>query len=209
MAAVRYLTLVWPGLPWLWLRGSLAGLVLALAFAVSLDTAVIATWVWPGLVELPITIGLWAAVAAVWLVATVSAASAFPPAIPVFRGAEADAVYVRARDAYLARDWLQAEARLRELLDLAPTDGEAQLLLGGLLRRVGRVQEARQALEKLARSDSGAAWRGAIAQELARVSAKSGTTAISPVGHDDHASAAVVLPLHDESRAGRSRTEAA
>ena len=30
MSSPRYLTLLWPGLPWLWLRGSMAGLVLAL-----------------------------------------------------------------------------------------------------------------------------------------------------------------------------------
>ncbi|MGI9176930.1 MAG: tetratricopeptide repeat protein [Pirellulales bacterium] len=209
MVAVRYLTLLWPGLPWLWLRGSLAGLVLALAFAVSLEIAVIATWIWPGLVELPVTIGLWASTAAIWLIALVSAASAFPPAIPMVRGADADALYVRARDAYLARDWLQAETRLRELLDLSPTDGEAQLLLGGLLRRLGRKDEARQALEKLARSDSGSAWRRAIARELAAISGGTGTSGSSAPSRDADDSDAIVLPIHDESSTARGRTEAA
>ena len=32
MTSARYLTLLWPGLPWLWLRGNRAGLVLACAF---------------------------------------------------------------------------------------------------------------------------------------------------------------------------------
>jgi tetratricopeptide (TPR) repeat protein len=209
MVAIRYLTLVWPGLPWLWLRGSLAGLVLALAFGVSLDIAVIATWIWPGLVELPITIGLWAATAAIWLIAIVSAASAFPPAIPRVRAAEADALYVRARAAYLARDWHLAETRLRELLALSPTDGEAQLLLGGLLRRLGRHDESRQALEKLARSDSGATWRRAIARELAKVSGRPGSTGISAAGREADAADAIVLPLREESIPAHRRTEAA
>ena len=82
MTSLRYLTLVWPGLPWLWLRGSVAGLVLALAFAVSLDVAVATTFLWPGLVELPFTIAVWAASGVVWLVSTVSAAAAFPPPAP-------------------------------------------------------------------------------------------------------------------------------
>ncbi|MCE9629404.1 MAG: tetratricopeptide repeat protein [Planctomycetia bacterium] len=200
MAPFRYLTLVWPGLPWLWLRGSLMGLALALAFAVSLDIAVVATWIWPGLVELPFVLGLWTATAVIWLVSTVSAASAFPSAIPAVRAAEADALFARARDAYLARDWLRAETRLRELLDLAPTDGEAQLLLGTLLRRVGRKPEARQALEKLSRSDCGAAWRGAIAKELHRLAAG------RPDDTDDDS---VVLPLREESTAAHGRTAAA
>lgn len=200
MHPFRYLTLVWPGLPWLWLRGSLMGLALALAFAVSLDIAVVATWIWPGLVELPFALGLWTATAVIWLVSTVSAASAFPSSIPKGRGLEADALFVKARDAYLARDWLRAETRLRELLDVAPTDGEAQLLLGTLLRRVGRKPESRAALEKLARSDCGAAWRGAIAKELRRLAA----------GHradtDDDSN---ILPLREESTAAHGRTTAA
>ena len=200
MHSLRYLTLVWPGLPWLWLRGSLSGLVLALAFAISLDVALLVTFIWPGLVELQLTLGLWTAVAAVWLVSTVSATAAFPPPIPRARAAESDALFASARDAYLARDWVHAEARLRELLDRSPTDGEAQLLLGTLLRRVGRGREARQALEKLARSGSGIPWRGSIAQELARLEAAEGGAA------DD---APVVLPLRDESTPSRGRTAAA
>jgi hypothetical protein len=135
MHALRYLTLVWPGLPWLWLRGSLSGLFLAMAFAVSVDMAILATFVWPGLVELPFTLGLWTAVAVLWLISTVSAAAAFPPAIAAPRRDEADALFVQARDAYLARDWVQTEARLQDLLTIAPTDGEAQLLHASLLRR--------------------------------------------------------------------------
>ena len=169
MTSLRYLTLVWPGLPWLWLRGSVAGLVLALAFAVSLDVAVVTTFVWPGLVELPFTIAVWAATGVVWLVSTVSAAAAFPPSLTRPPAAEIDPLFVKARDAYLARDWLVAETRLRQLLELAPTDGEAQLLLATLLRRVGRLDEARSALDKLSASDSGRRWRAAIAVERDRV----------------------------------------
>ena len=200
MTSLRYLTLVWPGMPWLWLRGSLMGLTLAIAFAVSLDIAVVATWIWPGLIELPLVLGLWTATAVIWLVSAVSAASAFPSSIPVGRGAEADALFVKARAAYLARDWVRAETRLCELLELAPTDGEAQLLLGTLLRRVGRKPESRQALERLARSDCGAPWRGAIAKELHRLAA-------GPQGEADDDS--VVLPLREESTTAPGRTAAA
>jgi cytochrome c-type biogenesis protein CcmH/NrfG len=56
-------------------------------------------------------------------------------------------------------------------LDLSPTDGEAQLLLATMLRRVGRLGEAREALAKLSASDSGARWRAAIAAERERVEA--------------------------------------
>ena len=166
MGLVRSLTLVWPGLPWLWLRGSLGGLVLALAFAVLLDMAIVTTWIWSELVDLPVSIGIWTATIAVWIVATASAASSFPAPIPRYPDAATDTLFVKARDAYLARDWLTAETRLRAVLALAPTDGEAQLLLATLLRRVGRKAEAKRALEQLSRSDSGAPWQTAIAREL-------------------------------------------
>lgn len=201
MAPFRYLTLVWPGLPWLWLRGSLSGLVLALAFAVSLDVAILATWIWPDLVEHSFTISAWTATTVIWVVSVVSAASAFPPPIQAVDRDETDKLFIKARDAYLARDWIQAETRLQELLALAPTDGEAQLLLGTLLRRVGRPAEARQALEKLARSDSGAPWRTAIAAELARLDADS-----AEVGESAEP---VVLPLRDASAPAPGRTAAA
>lgn len=171
MIALRHLTLVWPGLPWLWLRGSVAGLVLAVAFAVTLDVAVTTTFVWSDLVELPVTLAIWAAVAVVWLASTASALAAFPPALVRPPAAEVDPLFVQARDAYLARDWIRAETRLRDLLLVSPTDGEAQLLLGTLLRRVGRLPEAREAFRKLSASDAGQRWRDAIAAEVARLEA--------------------------------------
>jgi tetratricopeptide (TPR) repeat protein len=177
MAAFRYLTLVWPGLPWLWLRGSRLGLVLALAFAVTLDVAVLTTFIWPELTGLGFSIGLWTATAAVWLVSTASAVSSFPPPIPRVRAEAADGLFVQARDAYLARDWLAAESHLQRLLAIAPTDGEAQLLWATLLRRVGRTAEAREALAKLSRSDSGGRWRAAIDREITVLDAATGPDA--------------------------------
>lgn len=169
MRVVRLLTLVWPGLPWLWLRGSVLGLALALAFAVAVAATVLTTWVWTGLVDLPVAIALWAATAAIWVLATASAVHHFPAPLPAGRPAEADRLFAEARDAYLARDWSRAEVVLTTLLAAAPTDGEAQLLLATLLRRVGRRDEARTALRKLSVSDSGRPWRRVVATELARL----------------------------------------
>ena len=166
MSFLRSLTLLWPGLPWVWLRGSRAGLVLAVAFAICLDMAVVTTWVWTEFVDPRVTLGIWTAAAVIWLVATVSAVAAFPPPLTSRRDAATEQLFVAARDAYLARDWLTAETKLQTLLAISPTDGEAQLLFGTLLRRAGRLNEAKSALEKLARSDAGLPWRHAIGREL-------------------------------------------
>lgn len=200
MDVLRYLTLVWPGMPWLWLRGSRSGLVLALAFAVTLDVAMLATFVWPELLQPAVTMAIWSAMAAIWLIATGSALVAFPPSVPGTRGDAADALFVQARDAYLARDWLTAESRLEALLAMAPTDGEAQLLWGTLLRRVGRHAEARAALAKLSRSDSGTRWRTAVRREFALLDAAS--------GRDQAAADTAILPLHAAEAASPRRDAA-
>ena len=97
MTSTRYLTLLWPGLPWLWLRGSVAGLILALAFGVALDMAILLTWVWTELVATELALGLWAATAGVWAVATLSAVTTFPPPLPTGRNEAAEALFVAAQ----------------------------------------------------------------------------------------------------------------
>lgn len=200
MRAARYLTLLWPGLPWLWLRGSLPGLVVALGFAVTLDIAVLTTWIWSDLVDLPARLALWTATAATWAVATASAVAAFPPPLSAGRDAESDALYMKARNAYLARDWLTAESTLRTLLRRDATDGEAQLLLGTLLRRVGRLGEARAALDQLSRADAGRIWQSAIAREMARIDAD---------GREADAPAPTILSLEPQAADEADRTAAA
>ncbi|MEO1992263.1 MAG: hypothetical protein ABGW78_10060 [Pirellulales bacterium] len=165
MGFFRSLTLIWPGLPWLWLRGSIGGLVIALAFAVLLDIAILTTWIWSDVVDLQISMGIWTTTFAVWILATTSAVSRFPARIPKKQHARVEILFVEARNAYLAHNWLTAETKLRSLLALAPTDGEAQLMLITMLRRVNRIQEARHALEQLSRSDSGALWQKEINRE--------------------------------------------
>ena len=205
MSVLRYLTLVWPGLPWLWLRGSLPGLVIALAFAVTLDAAVLTTWVWPDLVDLPLMLAAWTATVAIWLFGTASALTAFPAVLPVGPDAATDALLVAARDAYLARDWLTAERRLRDLLERSPTDGEAQLLLATLLRRVGRPAEARAALDKLSASDAAVPWRPVIARE--RQLLAPGIDPSPP--HEAAHETADILPLQaDPTSDGRHSTAA-
>lgn len=198
MNALRSLTLVWPGLPWLWLRGSRSGLVLALAFGITVDIAVLTTFIWPELFRAEFTIAVWTAAIAIWLAATASAACGFPPPLPRVRPGAVDELFAQARDAYLARDWLTAETHLHALLAIAPTDGEAQLLWGTLLRRVGRLAEAREALAKLSRSDSGARWQAQVARELALLDGGKSRT----VAEDGPAT----LPLAAETPAARSAT---
>lgn len=169
MSFFRSLTLIWPGLPWAWLRGSWAGLILATAFAICLNLCIISAWIWTSFIDLEMTFGIWTATAIIWIVSTVSAMSTFPQPLVSSRDEVTDTLFIDARDAYLAGDWLRAETKLQTILTLSPTDGEAQLLFGTLLRRVGRFVEAKKSLEKLERSDSGKPWQHAICHELSLI----------------------------------------
>lgn len=169
MSFFRSLTLIWPGLPWAWLRGSWAGLILATAFAICLNLCIISAWIWTSFIDLEMTFGIWTATAIIWIVSTVSAMSTFPQPLVSSRDEVTDTLFINARDAYLAGDWLRAETKLQTILTLSPTDGEAQLLFGTLLRRVGRFVEAKKSLEKLERSDSGKPWQHAICHELSLI----------------------------------------
>ncbi len=169
MSFLRSLTLIWPGLPWAWLRGSWAGLILATAFAICLNLCIITAWIWTSFIDLEMTFGIWTATAIIWIVSTVSAVSTFPQPLVSSRDEVTDTLFIDARDAYLAGDWLRAETKLQTILTLSPTDGEAQLLFGTLLRRVGRFGEAKKSLEKLERSDSGQPWQHAIRHELSLI----------------------------------------
>ena len=169
MSFLRSLTLLWPGLPWAWLRGSWAGLILATAFAICLNLCILSAWIWTSFIDLEMTFGIWTATAIIWIVSTVSAVSTFPQPLVSSRDEVTDTLFIDARDAYLAGDWLRAETKLQTILTLSPTDGEAQLLFGTLLRRVGRFVEAKKSLEKLERSDSGQPWQHAIRHELSLI----------------------------------------
>ena len=62
---------------------------------------------------------MWAKTAgAIWLLGTISALSAFPPPLILAQDAATEEMFVEARDAYLARDWLAAETKLLALLAL-------------------------------------------------------------------------------------------
>ena len=172
MSFLRSLTLLWPGLPWAWLRGSWAGLVLAIAFAICLNLSIMTAWIWTDFIELEMTFGICAATAIIWTVSSVSALTTFPQPLINYRDEVTEKLFIDARDAYLARDWLRAETKLQTILTLSPTDGEAQLLLCTLLRRVSRFQEAKKALEKLTRSDTGKLWKHAIDRELSLIKQK-------------------------------------
>jgi predicted Zn-dependent protease len=143
-----------------------------------LQFALVATFVWPNL--------LWRAGPA-WLTPAVAwflvlgfwiggIRSALGLRREIARQAKGDpqAVEPLLREAqieYLKGHWVEAESRLRKLLEDRPSDAEAQLLLVTLYRRTGRVDDARRQLDGLLQLSSAGRWVDEIEAEARRLNA--------------------------------------
>lgn len=167
---------LWPGLARLWLRGEVLGLVTAVAFATALNFALITTFVWPQLLtrQLP----PWAVPAMAWIVVVwfwvaglrtggALAAAAARTSIP--GDAESLTQFRQAQLEYLKGHWIEAESQLLQLLARTPGDLEARLLLASVQRRMGRADEAKQSLQKLAELNGSVLWADEVQRESVKI----------------------------------------
>ncbi len=168
MSKSRWAMRLWPGLVPLWERGSASGLCLALIFAAFLNLTILTTWVWTETVGPGVRWAAWGAVVAIW-VSSAWAAQGWgkPPRSP--NEPTAAAMFQSAMTEYLQQKWLDAEQQLRRLLARNQRDLEARLLLATLLRRTGRLSEARGELTRLQTFDGSDGWRWEIDREWDRL----------------------------------------
>jgi tetratricopeptide (TPR) repeat protein len=179
---------LWPGLPHLWVRGSLAGLTLALAFSVLLNVLVLATLVWPAWLESRLKFACAGTAVALWLAALwetrgelrrlaaerQKADDAEPAETDRTRTVPNDSLLNdtllgEAQTSYLRGDWLTAERRLREAIRRDRDDFEARFWLVSVLRTAGRHRHAERLLRRVERLDAAVAWRHEIADERRRL----------------------------------------
>lgn len=171
-------TYLWPGLPHLWLRGSLAGMTLAVAFSVLLNVLILATLVWPAWLDSRLRFGCAACVLGLWIAALVETraelrrlakqrelletTSQDPPPEEVSPN---DTRIRTAQHEYLRGDLVAASRRLRQAVRADRRDIEARLWYAMSLRRSGRLNSAARQLNRLERLDDAARWRDEIARE--------------------------------------------
>jgi hypothetical protein len=173
-------TSLWPGLAELWLRGSVWGLSTALAFAVGLNFALLATFApdrvgsrFAGVGGIWTAVLAWVFVLSFWIVGvrtglrTATRSKGSSPAIDP----ELEARFTAAQQEYLRGHWIEAETLLMQLLVANPHDCEAKLLLASVERRSGRPNDARRTLEQLADMPSAGRWRQEIEREIAHIDA--------------------------------------
>lgn len=177
---MHWVAYLWPGLPHLWINGSLAGLSLALAFSVLMNVLILAVLVWPEWLELRLKVACGIGATLLWLAALWETRGELRrlAARHELEEQENETKTLeeiehpndqRLRDAqhsYLQGDWVRTEQILRKAVRTDRRDVEASLWYATLLCRTGRLRPAARRLKRLMRLDNAIPWRYEIEQEL-------------------------------------------
>ena len=174
----------WPGLPQLWVRGSWAGLAVAVVFTTLANTLLLAIgvfhdWMTTNL----ILIGL-STLAISWLIAWWQSrnwrlALQREGGSPMGGSKEAgvtekeeeqrERLFREAQQLYLNNDWVRTEQLLLVLLKQDSRDVESRLMLCTLWQHQGRLAEAGRQLDRLDRLEAASHWQyeiGSLRQKL-------------------------------------------
>lgn len=202
---------LWPGLPHLWVRGSLAGLTLALAFSVLLNVLVLATLVWPAWLEprlkfgcAVVALGLW--IAALWetrgelrrLAALREASEQQDEPESEETPEPNDLLLQQAQTSYLRGDWLEAERPLRAAIRADRDDFEARFWLVSVLRNSGRLRQAERWLRRLERLDAAAPWRHELQDERRRIERQLAPPETATPENSEEDAPPIILPIRLE-----------
>lgn len=190
MTQGRWLLCCWPGLAELWLAGAWSGLLHATLFGLLLNSALATTLVWTNLVGAEVRFAGWIAVGTLWLLGVWTAWR-----YTLARREPDGDLFSRALSEYLQGNYFAAEAMIQQLLLADARDIEAHLLLVSLLRRTGRIDEARAALEKLARSHGAEKWELEIMRERQLLD----RLALGPTASDEKAIASESTTVTEET----------
>jgi hypothetical protein len=171
MRRMRWAMYFWPGLIQICIRGSWAGLGVAILAGALFDAALLTTFVWTELLAHSLRTIIWIALGSLWTVSAIVAV--------VWDGRHAarritsdpqdnkniQDNYTEAIEHYLQGDWYEAERILGGLLRRNVRDLDARLMLATLLRHTSRFDEAAGQLEILERFEGAEKWGVEIKRE--------------------------------------------
>jgi tetratricopeptide (TPR) repeat protein len=166
----QWLVYLWPGLPWLWARGSWSALAVAVGFAALVNLALLSSLVWSELLAPSVRTACWTAVVAIW---GSSAALCYGwdrrRQCAGGQAVRAERRFEEALGHYLQGNWFEAERALVGLLRHDPRDIDARLMVATLLRHTGRLDEAARQLDQLQRLEDARKWQWEIGCERQRL----------------------------------------
>ncbi len=168
----------WPGLAQLWKKGAVAGLVLAIGFALLLNLALVASFGWTDVLSASSRTVTWIVVLLVWSAAGVASFVQMRKEVAKETSKhinassedsdvaeEDDLLFVEATNEYLQGNWYEVERLLNELLRRDPGDVEARLMWATMCRHTQRFEEARRRLDDLSLRERAEAWSIEIENE--------------------------------------------
>ncbi|MCA9231228.1 MAG: hypothetical protein KDA57_11285 [Planctomycetales bacterium] len=174
---------LWPGLPQLWVRGSWAGLAVAVGFTALANILLLASLLYTEWLAGDLRLVGAGTLAAVWLLALWQnraerlrslpdlADQTAPEGDSVQPPSERDEWFREAQQCYLRDDWVAAEQHLLKLLKCDARDIESRLMLATLWRHQGRGEEALRQLDRLERFEAAETWKYEIAAERDAIAA--------------------------------------
>jgi hypothetical protein len=167
---------LWPGFYRCWFVGDPAALVLAILFAILLNTSLLCSLVWTEIVSPEVRILLW--IGTVGGCTISAAASRIQHRLSVKRKAVAQDLFLAAQREYLRGEFKQAELVLLQVLRQDPADVSAHLMLATLFRRQKRFEEAERQLRTLRRLEESQQWSMEIEAEQILLSRRGGRSTL-------------------------------
>jgi hypothetical protein len=165
MQASSLITCLWPGLPRLWWRGDFRSLLTAVSFAIAVNFALTASFIWPEMLS-PSLVGLgWIGLLGFWGVAAWLGFRELDALRKPLLDTKQQDLFARAQTEYLNEHWIEAESALLRLIERSQWDVDAHLMLASLCRRTDRQEEALEYLQTLQNMEGGQKWTLEVERE--------------------------------------------
>lgn len=162
----------WPGLPGLWYRGRWSSLILALAFSMVLNGAILSSFIWTEILfDRTFPAVAWPFILMFWSLTAWLAFQNLPDVMAVKTQSvntvfdNPDTLFIDARSEYLKGHWQEAEKLLLRQLYQSPRDVESRLMLATLYRHTRQFNDAQQQQQTLAKFDESEVWQNEIIRE--------------------------------------------
>lgn len=165
----NYSTCLWPGLSELWWRGRLSALPLAIGFAFGLNALLVLKYFYPTWLDPMLVRSAWWVGVVAWVCWTIKSVKELPALIAPRTVTEQPDRFVEAQASYLRADWDSAEPLLLGILGIEPRDPPALLMLSGLYRHTGRLENAALLVDELRRLEVADHWQIEIDAEADRI----------------------------------------
>ena len=151
---------LWPGLPDLWFRGDWSSLGISVIFSVSLNLALLGTFVWPEWYPSWMIRLLWSGII---LSSGFFFLQSYKRWSKITGSYQSDAKtnerLIVAQHHYLCGNYFEAEALIQKIVVDGNQDIEALLLLVSILRRTRRGQQALQWIDRISLCENAGNWR--------------------------------------------------